>query len=132
MGNLLRQYKLHSLEPCLSDNQINFINHLKEEIKNLELFNSKYYKDSNFYFDKINNQILFCYDFVSKDFYTSVYFNYQVELIHKFTLDTDIKNLIKNLIEQYLKLEIRNFSPYHHRFSNVLEEYIKSKNEQHS
>lgn len=119
MGNLVRRYKCHQIEPCLTQEEIYLIDYIKGEIFNVKPYIKKHnnikYQDIIFYLD-INDKILFEFiidEFIlykgetPKVFRLSEYFLNKITLIYDYENNfEDFKAIVYLLSTKYLKLEI--------------------------
>lgn len=128
MSNLVRRYKIHQIEPCLTKRELLFIEYLKKLLNNLKKFNLNKY---TFYLD-INNRVVFEYYEEEKILLLSQYFLGMMNGLFGYVFLGKNYDILKYLTESRLNIKIVNFYHMYNDYKNIENEYLKMNNEQSS
>lgn len=102
MGNLIRKYKLHSIEPCLTDDELDIINYVVDNFSNLNINNS-YSQTSIIYINKEMDWVIEC-DNTMNVVWVNGTFWYILNKKFKIS-DLEIIDILKYFIKIFYKIE---------------------------
>lgn len=126
MKNLVRRYKIHMVEPCLTIDEIKLSEYLKDLFINLEKFHSP----ETIYYTDVNDRLIFKYIVKYKWLYTTQYFFKRCHELNYPDSDKqylDLCSFIKYLITPILNLEIKDCYMSAADFSNLENDLKKIK-----